>query len=223
MPTPTAGIDLSDTDLSGTDLSGANLSGVTSARIIGIPASLPTNWMPVAGYLVGPTANLSGADLAGADLTGADLAGADLDQISRRRPHRCLDLAGDSFEFADPRRGSRRVDLGARLHHATLPTPTRRPPIRMLDPTSSDLAGTPTSQVPILRMRACTRPDALTAADLSGADLEGVDLSEVDSGGIAPARSFNCLRLDLVCNYLIDPGATRARSILTGASLPVPT
>jgi hypothetical protein len=30
------------------------------------------------GYLVGPLANLVGADLAGADLTGADLAGADL-------------------------------------------------------------------------------------------------------------------------------------------------
>jgi uncharacterized protein YjbI with pentapeptide repeats len=97
------GADLTTANLSGDTLTGATLTGASmasallldaaSGHVIGVPASLPVNWRLTAGYLVGPWANLAGADLAGldlpsadlneanlaaADLTGADLDGADL-------------------------------------------------------------------------------------------------------------------------------------------------
>ncbi len=55
------------------DLSGAVLTNVVSGGITGTPASLPSGWVVVDGYLVGPQANLAGANLTGANLTGADL------------------------------------------------------------------------------------------------------------------------------------------------------
>jgi len=64
--------------LTGTSLTGANLTGVSSGGITGVPSSLPTNWMFVTGYLVGPGAELRNVDLSGANLEGSDLAGADL-------------------------------------------------------------------------------------------------------------------------------------------------
>ena len=54
-------------DLSGVDLSGATLSNVKSGGITGDGSTtLPTNWQLIDGYLIGP-----GADLSGANLTGA--------------------------------------------------------------------------------------------------------------------------------------------------------
>jgi uncharacterized protein YjbI with pentapeptide repeats len=66
-------------NLTRANLSGATLTGVRAIGIIGIPASLPTNWEFVMGCIVGPGANLAGANLIGADLAGADLAGIDLE------------------------------------------------------------------------------------------------------------------------------------------------
>src|SRR5208282_5622227 len=60
----------------------ANLAGVTSGGITGTPSTLPTatptNWQLVDGYLVGPFADLSGADPAGADLARSNFHGANL-------------------------------------------------------------------------------------------------------------------------------------------------
>jgi uncharacterized protein YjbI with pentapeptide repeats len=67
---------LANTDLDGTELSGAVLSGVSSGGVFGTPSSLPTGWMMVDGYLVGPRANLTDANLSNADLANASLAGA---------------------------------------------------------------------------------------------------------------------------------------------------
>ncbi len=69
------GASFDGTDLSGAKLAGAQLRGVTSARIEGVPASLPAGWSVIGGHLVGPGADLSGADLRGRDLRGADLTG----------------------------------------------------------------------------------------------------------------------------------------------------
>ena len=41
-----------------------------------IPASLPTDYQIINGYLIGPDVNLSFVNLPGADLTGADLTDA---------------------------------------------------------------------------------------------------------------------------------------------------
>jgi hypothetical protein len=85
--------DLRGANLSNTNLSGASLEFVSSGGISGTPSALPTDWRLADGYLIGPEAELSGADLTnadlsdaelqsaqlnGADLSGVDLAGADI-------------------------------------------------------------------------------------------------------------------------------------------------
>ena len=53
------GANLAGTDLTGVDLSGACLDKVKSADIVGSPEFLPDGrWRLVAGYLIGPEANL---------------------------------------------------------------------------------------------------------------------------------------------------------------------
>ena len=64
-----SGANLTNASLTGATLTGADLSGVISGNIIGTPSSLPTNWSLVNKYLIGPYANLTGANLAGAILT----------------------------------------------------------------------------------------------------------------------------------------------------------
>jgi hypothetical protein len=86
---------LADTDLSGTifDSSDPSLADfMTSGGVVGIPSVFPPSWGLVDGYLVGPVANLTGADLAGANLSGfnlldtnltnANLAGANLSGVA---------------------------------------------------------------------------------------------------------------------------------------------
>jgi uncharacterized protein YjbI with pentapeptide repeats len=73
-----AGTNLEGVDLSSVNLAQANLNGVKSGGILGTPSALPPNWLLRNGYLVGPGADLTGANLNGADLTGANLNGADL-------------------------------------------------------------------------------------------------------------------------------------------------
>ncbi len=77
------GSSLANCDLKGAILSGANLastglSGVTSGGVIGTPASLPVNWSLIGGYLLGPLANLGGADFTNFNLSDVDLYGAQL-------------------------------------------------------------------------------------------------------------------------------------------------
>jgi uncharacterized protein YjbI with pentapeptide repeats len=69
---------LNGVGLTGATLTNAVLTGVQSGGVTGTPAALPTNWQVVAGYLVGPGANLTNAVLTGANLSNADLAGANL-------------------------------------------------------------------------------------------------------------------------------------------------
>jgi hypothetical protein len=86
---------LADTDLSGTvfDTSDPSLVDfMTSGGVVGTPSMFPPSWGLVDGYLIGPVANLTGADLAGADLsgfnlldvnlTGANLSGANLSGVA---------------------------------------------------------------------------------------------------------------------------------------------
>ncbi|MEI7746434.1 MAG: pentapeptide repeat-containing protein, partial [Actinomycetota bacterium] len=71
-------LNLSNVNLTGANLSGATLTGVASGGITGTPASLPSGWTLVNGYLVGPGANLTGANLSGANLSGTNLTGTNL-------------------------------------------------------------------------------------------------------------------------------------------------
>ena len=60
------------------DLSAATLTGVRTGGITGAPDSLPEPWKLIAGYLIGPSADLTNANLTGADLTGTDLTRSNL-------------------------------------------------------------------------------------------------------------------------------------------------
>lgn len=82
------GADLTGANLTGSDLSGAVLTGATttttnftgavapSIRSGGVVGFAPPGYALVAGYFVGPTADLTGANLAGANLAGRSLIGA---------------------------------------------------------------------------------------------------------------------------------------------------
>ena len=126
------GADLRAANLTDVDFSGANLSfaylgesqlnGVVSGGTI--PSgeegpTLPNPWRLTNGYLIGPAANLSGADLSGvqpsfwdhqglqganlngADLSGADLSGADLSIFNPTGTPRAVELRGADLSGAD--------------------------------------------------------------------------------------------------------------------------
>ncbi|MCB0900966.1 MAG: pentapeptide repeat-containing protein, partial [Actinobacteria bacterium] len=57
------GANLAGIDLTGVDLTGTTLTGVTSGGITGGPVGLPRSWRLSRGYIVGPGANLAGANL----------------------------------------------------------------------------------------------------------------------------------------------------------------
>ena len=72
------GATLTGATLTGANLDLAHLTGVISGGIIGAPGVFPEDWSLVDGYLIGLSANLTGANLSGADLGIADLGYATL-------------------------------------------------------------------------------------------------------------------------------------------------
>ena len=69
---------LNAVNVTGTSVQAATLSGIRSRSLTGQPATLPSGWQVVSGFLAGPGADLVSSDFIGADLAGADLAGADM-------------------------------------------------------------------------------------------------------------------------------------------------
>jgi uncharacterized protein YjbI with pentapeptide repeats len=93
--------DLETADLAGGDLDGAILTGIESGSITGT-AVLPSGWLLYNGYLVGASADLSGASLSGLSFSGADLhgtnfSGADLSSADLSS----ASLAGSDLSTAD--------------------------------------------------------------------------------------------------------------------------
>ena len=113
-----AGMDLSGIDLTGANLTGANLTKtiltdavldqVKARDIVGKPIDVPEPFLFTHGFILGPTANLEGADLTGLSLKGIDLSGASLKQAKLKN----ADLRGATLTGAD----MDRTDLsGAKL------------------------------------------------------------------------------------------------------------
>jgi uncharacterized protein YjbI with pentapeptide repeats/outer membrane protein assembly factor BamB len=81
--------ELRNASVAGTALADADLAAVTSGGLLGIPQSLPPSFSVTGGYLVGPHADLAGANLAGAFAVNAsfahvNLSKADLDNADVR-------------------------------------------------------------------------------------------------------------------------------------------
>ena len=73
-----AGAQFDGADLQGAQFASADLTGAESGNVTGVPASIPPSWHLVAGYLIGPGADLAGAQLGGLDLGGYDLSNVNL-------------------------------------------------------------------------------------------------------------------------------------------------
>ncbi len=85
-----------DDDLSGANLVDADLTEVESGTDTGSPA-LPSAWALSDGYLIGPGANLSGANLTGVSLSGANLTATHFSFASLGS----TDLSGAQLDGAD--------------------------------------------------------------------------------------------------------------------------
>jgi len=86
------GADLTGTHIDRARLAWADMSGVRSSGVVGNPASLPEHWDVARGYLIGPGADLDGANLAGFDFSNRYLAGIRLESA---------DLEGADFASTD--------------------------------------------------------------------------------------------------------------------------
>jgi uncharacterized protein YjbI with pentapeptide repeats len=80
------GANLTAATLTGAKITDAQFSRATlvhlvSGSLVGKPTSLPQHWQLSQGYLVGPDANLVGANLANAKLRDADLEGANFGAV----------------------------------------------------------------------------------------------------------------------------------------------
>jgi uncharacterized protein YjbI with pentapeptide repeats len=195
------GVNLTDADLTGAILTGAVLTnanltgviltGVKSGNITTNPTYLPDNWLLIAGYLIGPGADLTGAtlynfiynfnnalsphpDLTGANLTGANLTGANL-----------------SFGLVN-------------LTNANL-TNTN---LTNVDLSISNLSG------------AILKGAILTGVNLNNANLSGAILSGVKSSNII-YNSITTLPSGwkIINKYLVGPGSDLTNADLTNADL----
>jgi uncharacterized protein YjbI with pentapeptide repeats len=150
--------------LGSADLSGATLTHVVSGSITGTPASVPSGWVLVDGYFVGPQTNLTGAHLTGANLTGADLDKANLTSAN---------LSGANLTDATVK--------GSQLQGTVLAGATLTGIV-----SGGALTGTPASLPPgwVLvgaPVRYLVGPTAnLTKADFYGANLAGTDLADAN-------------------------------------------
>jgi uncharacterized protein YjbI with pentapeptide repeats len=229
---PTANLthaDLAGLDLGSVNLSEAVLNGVISGRLTGEPV-LPTDWLLIGGYLVGPQANLtnatlSNADLANASLAGAELSGALLSGVSSGgivgTPSSLPVgwsvvngyLVGPEANLTDADFSN--VDLaGTDLDGAALGGAD------LAGVSSGLIVGTPSSlptdwlfTVGYLVGPSADLKDAAMAtaamggADLSDVDLTGADLSLVTSGGITGVPAHLPVGWNLLNGYLVGPSA----------------
>ncbi|HWC24049.1 MAG TPA: pentapeptide repeat-containing protein [Flexivirga sp.] len=187
------GIDLTRADLTGAtltgavlsddegatrvNLTGAKLSGVISGGIIGT-GTLPAPWRLVNGYLVGPGANLTGADLRGMDLSSATLTGVKSGGVD------CTDCTlptGWSWTGLEKDGGGGYlVGPGANLHGADLSGLD----LSGVNFGSADLSG-------VNLIGATLTNTIFRAGDLTGADLRGSDLTNAEiSGSDVSAADF---------------------------------
>lgn len=182
---------LSNIDLSHVNLSRANLVGIKSHHITGSSLLLPTDWQLVAGHLVGPTADLMGADFTGEQLVGVNFAGNNLAYAN---------LSGTNLS------GANLTD--ANLKGANL-SDTNLDEANLTNIQSTGIIGTPKTLPPDWQLinRFLVGPRAnLSNANFSHANLANLNLTHVNFAGA------NLSYADL-------SGANLAGANFTGANL----
>ena len=150
------GADLDDANFQNTSLIGVSSGGITGTNVL-----LPLNWQLTAGYLVGPTANLSNAQLANADLRQAQMMYAQIAYST---------LAGSNLANSDLRGvDGRGADLnGTDLTGATLMWSN----LSWVNLSNANLTGANLSGA------------MLAGVNFNGANLTGVDLTGADLTGV---------------------------------------
>jgi uncharacterized protein YjbI with pentapeptide repeats len=164
-----AGATLTDVNLDGAAAATANFSGVVSGGITGTPASLDSNDALYNGYLVAPSAQLTGADLANADLTGKELGDVNLTNANLTGAN----LADASLYSA--------TLTGADLANANLSGAARD----LVEVKSGGITGSPAVLTTgwaltdgyLIGEDADLEHASLSGADLSGDDLQGAELA----------------------------------------------
>jgi uncharacterized protein YjbI with pentapeptide repeats len=180
------GVSFTGADLGGLQLDGLDLSGLRANDIIECPATLPQDWVCIAGNLLGPYVDASGAQLADADLQGLVITGAELNDanlasanlrnisgVSARLFNSVLtgaDLRGANLNQADLRDA---VLTGVLFTGATLEYSLLGPDVSSLDLSGVDLHAADLFE-------ASLAGSDLAGADLSGSELAGTDLTNAN-------------------------------------------
>jgi uncharacterized protein YjbI with pentapeptide repeats len=188
--------DLTNANLAGANVSGAKLSSATftnlsSGALTGTPASLPTGWKLIKGYIAGPTANLTNATLTGSTLTGMNLSGATLDGVMSGSITGSPSLPNSWRLVAGYLVGPKANLAGANLAGQNL---------EILNLSETNLSGA-------ILERATLRSTQLARADLSYANLTSATISQ------ANFTDANLTNANLASVY------TSGSTILTGANL----
>ena len=217
------------------DLRRAALTGVVSGHLDCTGCKLPAGWRWTgfpSGYLVGPGANLAGADLSRLDLRGVDLTAADLKGALLTGAN----LSGANLTGVDVHRANL---SGAKLTGANLDGAN----LSDADLTAAVLTNARLARVNLSRAKAIGAN--LTGADLTLANLANADFSKsnMTRAVLSTASIFatnlagaNLLGVAsgvgtfgtpaalppgwrVVSGFLIGPGANLAGSPLTGVNL----
>ena len=219
-----AGVDLAGVNLTGADLTGATLTNVSSGGIVGTPAALPTDWMLRTGYLIGPSASLSGAALLLANLDGANLTGANVQYA---------DLQGASLAGTDLTGAGL---LGVHSGNisgtpAALPNSWSLVKGYLIGPSAelgnAQLAGADLTGLNFINANlsgadlsgANLSGANLLGVNLDGADLTGANVAGVHSGQITGTPVGLPVGRTLVSGYLVGPGALLQNAGFFGADL----
>jgi uncharacterized protein YjbI with pentapeptide repeats len=215
--------------LSDATFTGATLTGVSSGGISGTPAALPSDWLLVNNYLVGPGASLRNAGLGDADLTNVDLSGADLTDASLRDTTLTgADLAGATLTGL--------ASSGITGTPASLPDNWSVVGGYLVGPAadldSADLINLDLSGLTLtgINLNAADLSGAslsgtnlndaiLTAVNLGGADLTGASLAGEQSGEVTGTPAALPTGWSITGGFLIGPGADLHGASLVGLKL----
>jgi uncharacterized protein YjbI with pentapeptide repeats len=183
---------LSHATLTGATLTGATLTGVSSGSIVGTPALLPSGWVVIGAYLVGPGADLNGANLSGSGATNAQLGAASWTSVDLDGSNLSgldftgLNLTGANLSYANltgvtltDANLTNAILLQATITNAILTGAT------LTGVSSGSIQETPLGSVPLPANWSLTASGYLIGpgANLDAANLNGVTLANADLVG----------------------------------------